>query len=360
MFRRSLKAELAVRYIRAVRPPGGDDSPVSGVAMRKNLLPYHVVELRGLACILLVAYHVVGIPGAGMQVADGSIYRYATDSFELIRMPLFTFISGLVYALNPARIEQLTTFFLKKLRRLGFPFLVVSALFYFLQTHAPGANGTYVPDSMWRIYVFPYAHFWYLQALFLIFSAVALLDAANLMDRPGRFALALALAVIACLTVHFDSNVLSVNEAFFLLPHFLLGVGVTRFRALVPRNVLLGGAGMALGVGVALHQSSLWGYLPHFGWNSSVALLCGMGGAVTLLHAMPSSRVFRMVGASSYAIYLHHAMFAAGARVLLHRMDAGDGVIFCVALISGLVGPMVLEALAQVRPWTRVALVGKA
>lgn len=54
--------------------------------MHKNTLPYNVVDLRGLACILLVAYHVVGVPGAGMQVADESIYRYATDSFELIRM----------------------------------------------------------------------------------------------------------------------------------------------------------------------------------------------------------------------------------------------------------------------------------
>ncbi|KAA0598646.1 peptidoglycan/LPS O-acetylase OafA/YrhL [Azospirillum lipoferum] len=328
--------------------------------MRKNMLPYHVVELRGLACILLVAYHVVGIPGSGMQVAEGSIYRYATDSFELIRMPLFTFISGLVYALNPARADRLTTFFIKKLRRLGFPFLVVSALFYFLQTHAPGANGSFVPESMWRIYVFPYAHFWYLQALFLIFAAVALLDVLHAMDRPGGFALAMAAAVAACLTVHADSNVLSINEACFLLPHFLFGVGVTRFRAMVPRQTMLAAAGAALAIGVVLHQASLWGYLPHFGWNSGVALLCGMGGAVTLLHAMPSSWVFRIVGASSYAIYLHHALFAAGARVVLHRIEAPDGVIFWVALLSGLIGPMVLEAMAQIRPWTRVALMGKA
>lgn len=78
---------------------------------------------------------------------------------------------------------------------------------------------------MWRIYVFPYAHFWYLQALFLIFSVVALLDASHLMDRPGRFALAMAVAVVACLTVHLDSTILSVNEACFLLPHLCGGAG---------------------------------------------------------------------------------------------------------------------------------------
>ncbi|PWC39992.1 acyltransferase, partial [Azospirillum sp. TSO35-2] len=186
--------------------------------MRKATLPYHVVELRGLACILLVAYHVVGIPGSGMQVGADSIYRYATDSFELIRMPLFTFISGLVYALNPARADRLDSFFVKKLRRLGFPFLVVSAIFYLLQTNAPGAHGTDAPESMWRIYVFPYAHFWYLQALFLIFTVVALLDVAHAMDRPAGFLLALAVAMAACLTVDLDSNILSVNQACYLLP----------------------------------------------------------------------------------------------------------------------------------------------
>ncbi|MBP2298621.1 acyltransferase family protein [Azospirillum picis] len=328
--------------------------------MRNTALPYNVVELRGLACILLVAYHVVGIPGSGMQVSDGSIYRYATDSFELIRMPLFTFISGLVYALKPARADQLSTFFLKKLRRLGLPFLLVSAAFYLLQTKTPGAHATGAPDSMWQIYVFPYAHFWYLQALFLIFAAVGLLDALRLIERPLGFALAMAAAVAACLTVHTEANVFSVNEACFLFPHFLLGVGVTRFRSLVPVRALLGVAGVALGLGVALHQASLWGLLPHFGWNSSVALLCGMGGAVTLLHAMPHSRTFRTVGKSSYAIYLYHAMFAAAARVVLHKLGAGDGLVFCAALLAGIAGPMVLEALAQLRPWSRAALVGKA
>jgi hypothetical protein len=53
-------------------------------------------------------------------------------------------------------------------------------------------------------------------------------------------------------------------------------------------------------------------------------------------------------------------LFAAGTRVVLHHVDAPDGVIFWGALLSGLIGPMVLEMLAQFRPWTRVALMGKA
>lgn len=84
-------------------------------------------------------------------------------------------------------------------------------------------------------------------------------------------------AVAACLTVRTESNILSVNEACFLLPHFLLGVRVTRFRELVTRCAFVGMARMALSLGMALHQASLWGFLPYFGWNSGVELLCGMG-----------------------------------------------------------------------------------
>lgn len=329
--------------------------------MRTQTNSFNIAELRGLACILLVAYHVVGVPGTGMRVEDDSLYRYATSSFELIRMPLFTFISGLVYAYRPTKPDGLGSFFLKKLRRLGFPFVVVSTLFYLVQSHAPGTNNGFAPDSMWEIYVFSYAHFWYLQALFLIFGLVGVLDAARQIDRPLPFMALMGLAVLASLTIHTQANPFSINEAIVLLPHFLAGVAVTRFRDRLPRRALLGAGALALGIGLVVHQASLLGVIHHyFGWNSVVALLCGMGGAITLLHVMPSSLVFRTVGKSSYAIYLHHAFFTAGARVVLHRLGFDDAVVFWVALLAGLTGPMVLEALVQARPWTRVALVGKA
>lgn len=321
---------------------------------------YNIVEVRGLACLLLVAYHVVGVPGTGMQVDDHSAYRYATASFDLIRMPLFTFLSGLVYAYRPVIAGRLGGFLVKKLRRLGIPFVVVSTLFYLVQTRMTGANGVYAPTGIRDIYLYSYAHFWYLQALLSIFALVGLLESAGLLARPRRFAVVFAAAIAGCLTVHVDSDPFSINEACVLLPHFLLGVAVTRFGGEVPRKRLLAGAGAALAIGVAIHQASLLGLLHEtFGWNSAVALLCGMGGAVTLLQIMPRGRPLRTIGRSSYAIYLYHAFFTAGARIALHRLGAGDGILFLSALAAGMSGPMVLEALVSTRPLTRLALVGK-
>jgi len=323
---------------------------------------YNVTELRGLACLLLVAYHTVGVPGAGMHVGDDSLYRYLTSSFELIRMPLFTFISGFVYAVRPVRAGALKVFFGKKVRRLLLPFVIVSTVFYLLQSAAPGANGTDAPEAMWRIYVFSYAHLWYLQALFLIFAVVGLADASGLIGRPLPFAMAFALSLAAFVAIDTDANVWSVNEAATLLPHFLLGVAVRRFAGTFARPRVWALAPLGLAVGLAIHQASLLHLIDvHIGWKSGVALLCGMGGALTLLRVMPSSAVLRAIGGASYAIYLYHTFFTAATRIALVRMGYGDDLtVFALSLGAGIAGPMVVEALAVQRPWSRVALVGRA
>jgi len=323
---------------------------------------YNVTELRGLACLLLVAYHTVGVPGAGMHVSDDSLYRYLTSSFELIRMPLFTFISGFVYAARPVREGALVVFFSKKVRRLLLPFLIVSTVFYLLQTNAPGSNGTHAPTEMWRIYVFSYAHLWYLQALFAIFAVVAVADSFGLIGRPLPFAAAFALSLVAFVAIDTQANVWSVNEAATLLPHFMLGVAVRRFAGTFGQPRVWALAPLGLAVGLAIHQASLLHLTDmHIGWKSGVALLCGMGGALTLLRVMPSSKVLRTIGGASYAIYLYHTFFSAAVRIVLLRMGwNSDLLVFGTSLATGIAGPMVIEALAVQRPWSRVALVGRA
>lgn len=323
---------------------------------------HNVTELRGLACLLLVAYHTVGIPGAGMQVADDSLYRYLTSSFELIRMPLFTFISGFVYAVRPARAGALGVFFGKKVRRLLVPFLIVSTLFYTLQHAVPGANAAGAPPEMWRIYVYSYAHLWYLQALFLIFAVVGTADALGLIARPRGFAAGFALALVAFFAIDTDGNLFSVNEAATLLPHFLLGVAARRFGDAFATPWARLAAPLALTAGLAVHQAALLHAVDYqIEWKSGVALLCGMGGALTLLRAMPTSAVLRGIGDSSYAIYLYHTFFTAATRVALGRLGVeADLPVFALSLAAGIVGPILIEALALLRPWSRVALVGRA
>ena len=63
-----------------------------------------VDTLRGIACFLLVAYHVVGgDPTAGLKINEG-IVRQIVDVLVYLRMPLFVFLSGYVYAHRPIKV----------------------------------------------------------------------------------------------------------------------------------------------------------------------------------------------------------------------------------------------------------------
>src|SRR3569833_1800989 len=76
-----------------------------GVEAGCMLLPresLRVETLRGLACMLLVAYHVIGSHTAsGLQISKETTKQKNTNQNMHLRMPLFTFLSGFVYAYRP-------------------------------------------------------------------------------------------------------------------------------------------------------------------------------------------------------------------------------------------------------------------
>src|SRR5262249_16427977 len=129
-----------------------------------------IQSLRGLACLLLVAFHVIGSKdSSGMHIADDSFYRYFTEILTHVRMPLFAFLSRFVYAYTPVRPGCEAAFARKKLVRLWLPMIAASTIYCLLMLEAPDAQGQLRLDSVWRIYLFPYVHFWFLQAMILIF-----------------------------------------------------------------------------------------------------------------------------------------------------------------------------------------------
>jgi hypothetical protein len=327
---------------------------------------YNIDELRGFACILLVSLHVIGHnPEVGMRLEEGSLFRYAAESWSFVRMPLFTFISGLVYAFRPARIEHLPDFFNKKLRRLGIPLLVVAPLFFILQAITPGTTAT--PDwfEFLTIPVLPYQHYWYLQALLLIFFVVGFLDAKGWLFRPAVFAGLSAVAVVLNLTVadilEPEVDIFSISQAAYLFPYFLLGVAFTRFHDTLSAAPVRLAVVVVLIAGTLIHQAALWDLIAvNIERTSILGLLCGTTASLVLVRFMPKASLFRTIGKHSYAIFLHHMFFQAACRIVLMRLGADDWQIFVLAVAGGCIGPMVLQRLASVNPWTRTALLGAA
>ena len=133
-----------------------------------------VQTLRGIACLLLVAYHTIGSTAAsGLHVPNSSLYREFTNLFVHIRMPLFTFLSGLVYAYRPLHAGHALDFSLKKFRRLGVPLIVASTTLYCL--HSAMHHPVPALSQVWTIVVFPYWHLWFVQALMVVFAGIVVL-----------------------------------------------------------------------------------------------------------------------------------------------------------------------------------------
>ncbi len=93
-------------------------------------------------------------------------------------MPLFTVISGFVYAMRPIRaLHQMPGLLRAKTRRLLLPLLTVGTALFVLELSVPGTHLKLEPHDFWRVYTMPYEHLWFLQAIFLVFVVVGFVDA---------------------------------------------------------------------------------------------------------------------------------------------------------------------------------------
>ena len=304
--------------------------------------------LRGLACVLLVAFHVVGSqPDSGLHAGEGSPYRQFAHLFQHIRMPLFTFLSGFVYAYRPLIRGLMPGFAAKKLMRLLLPLICVSTLYYAVAAVTPGATGQIPLHDAWRIYVFPYVHFWFLQAVIIIFAVVMVLERFSALATPLRYGLALAGFVAIHLSVNMENDefaLFSILQAAYLAPFFVLGLGANRFREILNRPAVIWPCVATFLVAMTIYTMTLWLHHPLAARGSVLGLLIGATGALTLLRLFPKWQPLALLGAYSFVVYLFHPFFVGASRMVLKAVGLPNTeLIFVVALAAGLIGPVILE-----------------
>jgi peptidoglycan/LPS O-acetylase OafA/YrhL len=323
--------------------------------------------LKGLACILVVAYHVVGSgTGSGLRLPPGSLLQEFSQSLSLLRMPLFTFLSGCLFAMRPVEIGNFRLFIRKKLARLYIPAIAVGVLYFAAMSFAPGVNAGAGHYSLLDVFFFPFAHYWFIQALLVILVVAGLAEVLGLMSTPGRYALVL----IASMAIQIFGATLagiqffSIARAGYLLPFFVLGVGVQRYAGRVQWNeTFMLAVLFVFGVTLSMHVAGVFGlYGLPLEQRTFTALMLSCSGLLVLSQFVPHSRLLAFIGGYSFAIYLFHVFFTAGIRVALGQ--AGVHVIpvlFAAGLFAGVAGPIFVERLVKrmPRPFS-LALLGTA
>jgi surface polysaccharide O-acyltransferase-like enzyme len=323
-----------------------------------------VETLRGLACLFLVAFHVIGSHAtSGLHVAEDSPYRRFAILFQHLRMPLFTFLSGFVYAYRPVVQGRWRDFTSKKLSRLLLPLLCVSTLYYLMTMVVPDATGKIPLQQGWRIYFFPYVHFWFLQAIILIFATVVLLEAMQLLATIGRWVGVLVAAMAIHLYVAHQGSenaFFSWVDASYLAPYFLLGLGANRFRELLLRPALIWIVAFCFLGAMAFHSFTVVTHGHVAAPGTVIGLLIGVTGTLTLVYFFPHLRVLELLGAYSFTVYLFHPFFVAGSRAVLKFAHIGSTELgFAVGLAAGVIGPPLLEMALRSMPWPRRYLLGQ-
>lgn len=294
-----------------------------------------------IAVLLLVSYHVIGAAdNGGLQVGGTHPLRLFADFFADLRMPLFAAIAGYVYAAKPVSRQSIPAFLKGKLRRLAMPGAVAITVFM-LAAHVTGTR--FAPGGGWWLhYITPYAHFWFLQAILVIFVTVCTLD---ILTR-GRFLwlMVLVACAISLTGFQFPTDFMSVNHATYLLPYFLAGILACRnFEAIQTHR------GLVIAVSALLVMWATWINLQQFADTQAFrtdrrdlqSMAFGLGGSALLLLKLPQIGG-RAWGAYGFTIYLYHVLATSAMRRLLDRMDVEN---LALNLALGTAAGVILPAL---------------
>ena len=325
-----------------------------------------IETLRGMAIILVVVGHVIGSKSdGGMKVDDDSFLRHLYFTFCYLRMPLFTVISGWVYAIRPVSAASQASFMFKKSRRLLLPLIFVGGAFWVVQSVVPGTNMSLELSSIWRLLVFPFNIYWYLPALFWVFLIVSFIDVFRLAHRFNHWII--LLLVSTALLVFRDAMIPKTVENYFafkmviyLLPFFLFGIGINRFNEIIYRSkTILWIVGVIFFLCIVSQQLVWYKLVPEGYMLHPAGLMIGFTGAILLFNMKIKIRWLIWLGSFAYTIFLFHTFGTAGGRIFLKVIGINHDVpIFFASLIMGFIVPIIADYILIRFKLTRMLLLG--
>lgn len=315
-----------------------------------------IESLRGLACLLIVAYHAIPLADS----AEGLInYGYLGHCFRLIRLPLFTAISGYVYALHALAPGEFGRFVSGKSRRILLPWVSVTlltlALRALLQKHGLGIDE--ILRSLWL----PIDHLWFLPAIFWVFLATGMLELAGCLRSFRAWAASCAVSWLGAVFLLGTWPFAGLPGFFQLLPFFLFGLGLCRFREpLSTATALWIYAALTL-VGLGIHQMMWFGLAHLSSLQYNLLVLFTVYGTQGLLFRFRRHvPALATLGAWSFAIYLFHPIaISLATRAATSAHLENIHVLFALKIALGLALPVLLALAVRHVSWLNLVLLGE-
>nr|WP_255435199.1 acyltransferase [Rhodoferax sp. BLA1] len=319
--------------------------------------------MRGLACFLLVFGHLIGYPlTSGLRLDEGNVFHLFNVTLEHTRMPLFAFLGGIVFSFRGIVAGKRSAFLKGKVVRLLVPLIFVGPLFVYVQKNSGVANIGVTGDSIdyyLSVLWMSRFHYWFLQAMFLVFSFHLLLS--FLVKKPLiQYLLGMIFGSICLILLPSDINIFSLSGFFFLLPFFSFGalLGILRiddFKS--DRAVKL--VAIAIFLIFAYYKFESYG---SGGWgkDSLFGLIFGLISCFMLYSLGIQNRILIFIGNFSFSIYLYHVFFLAAVRVVLVKLGITDVLVnIFFGMVMGISGPIAVHVLLSKFNLTSIAFLGQ-
>ena len=321
-----------------------------------------IETLRGIAIIFLVAAHVVGGDSTkGMNVSAESGLRYLFDSFRFIHVPLFTMISGFVYSLRPVTPGSYFLFVKGKIRIILIPMISVGLIHFMLKSVVKSVNNPERYVSIWKNFIYPNDHFWFLQSLFLIFLIIPLFDRPN-SNKPSLLLYILTgSAIVLYLFSDMIPILLGLSGGAFLMVFFIFGLILQRYNVILRSQEILRISIILLGAGIVLIQMKLSGllYIPGICFDL-IELISAFALGFILFKVRRPIGILVYTGSFSFSIYLFHVMFSAASRIIIRDFSPElESLVFFISLGSGIIFSVMLTMVLRKWVITRRVFLGE-
>lgn len=334
------------------------------MSLRYGRLEY-VETIRGLACLLLVAFHVTGADVTdGLGLDQWHPLRIVNDALDNSRMPIFSFISGFVLSAVIVSLSQWQGALTSKVKRLLLPMATASIIFYALR-----AAAGYEQPPFLSIFFVQYAHFWFLQATFVL---TALLLTLSFLLK-GRSDVAATILMVCFIPVfifapRWDPNIMSMYQGCYLATFFYAGhlfAYYLRRRAQAEEGDLPAwltiGFGVVLAIFLVINIMLILGLLHAPQAITNVhRIILGLSSVLFLFLLKPRSRILLFFGPYTYAIFLYHVTFTGTTREVIQKIWPAipPELIFLPAFLMGVFGPILVEKLALKNDLTALFMLG--
>lgn len=205
-------------------------------------------------------------------------------------------------------------------------------------------NGKVKLAEIWEIYLFHYAHFWFLQGMIVVFLLVTLLEHYRLLDTARSSLICLLAAALIFFIDLPLTRFFSLNAVPFLLTFFILGLCLKRFGERIFRKTNIIIAAVVF-VSAMAYQLSLFDQTPlPSPLKTSLTLAVGSTACILLIRTRWMNNALIWLGSFSFGIYLFHVFGTAACRIILMKLHVVNYFVHVTGgLILGLGLPILLQ-----------------